>query len=173
MTKVDYTVIRSDRKTLAVEITTDLRVLVRAPRRASKREIARLINAHIQWIDSHLEKQRQRLSKKPPLTDDERIELKKRAKDIIPPLVAHFSELMNLQPIGVKITSAEKRFGSCSGKNSLSFSYLLPLYPMPAIEYIVVHELAHIPHKNHGRDFYALIESILPNYKARKKLLRD
>ena len=45
-------------------------------------------------------------------------------------------------------------------------------YPTPAVEYVVVHELAHIRHKNHGKDFYAFIASVLPDYKEREKLLR-
>ena len=46
------------------------------------------------------------------------------------------------------------------------------LYPPEAIDYVVVHELAHIPHKNHGREFYACVAEILPDYKKRRALLR-
>ena len=73
----------------------------------------------------------------------------------------------------MKITGAEHRFGSCSGKDSLCFSYRLADYPPEAVEYVVVHELAHIREKNHGPRFYALVEGALPDYKAREKLLRQ
>ena len=79
---------------------------------------------------------------------------------------------MGLEPTGVKITSAKKRFGSCSAKNSICYSWRLMLYSKEAIDYVVVHELAHIAHKNHGPQFYALIEKYLPDYKEREKLLR-
>ena len=79
---------------------------------------------------------------------------------------------MGLTPAGISITGAEKRFGSCSGKNRLCFSWRLMLYPPEAVDYVVVHELAHIRHKNHGRDFYALVASILPDYRQREALLR-
>jgi predicted metal-dependent hydrolase len=79
---------------------------------------------------------------------------------------------MGLRPAGVKITSAAKRFGSCSAKNSLCFSWRLMRYPEAAIDYVIVHELAHIRHKNHGRDFYTLIGAVLPDYRERKKLLK-
>ena len=80
---------------------------------------------------------------------------------------------MGLVPQGVKITSAKTRFGSCSAKNSLCFSYLLLCYPMEAVDYVVVHELAHIRFKNHKKEFYALIEACMPDYKQRRMLLKN
>ena len=79
---------------------------------------------------------------------------------------------MELKPAGIKITSAQKRFGSCSGKNSICYSWRLMLYPPEAIDYVVVHELAHIVHKNHSAKFYALVAKYLPDYKERENLLR-
>ncbi|MEG1614194.1 MAG: M48 family metallopeptidase, partial [Oscillospiraceae bacterium] len=76
-------------------------------------------------------------------------------------------------PTAVKITSAEKRFGSCSGKNSLCFSYRLMQYPQDAIDYVIVHELAHIKHKNHSKNFYELIEQYMPDYKERNAILKN
>lgn len=57
-------------------------------------------------------------------------------------------------------------------KNGLCFSWRLMQYPPEAVDYVVVHELAHIVHKNHGNAFYALIGSVLPDYPARRALLR-
>ena len=79
---------------------------------------------------------------------------------------------MGVTPTGVKITSARKRYGSCSGKNSLCFSCFLMNCPEAAIDLVVVHELCHIRVKNHGPAFYALLERYLPDYRERKKLLR-
>lgn len=168
----DYTVIYSKRKTMALEITKDLRIIVRSPMRASTRDIARMVQTHAQWIESHLETQRKRLEARPALTKDEEANLRRLAKEIIPLKVAYYGRLMNLEPSGITITSAEKRFGSCSPKNRLAFSWRLLRYPEAAVDYVVVHELAHIPHKNHGKAFYALIEAFLPDYKERKKLLK-
>ena len=80
---------------------------------------------------------------------------------------------MNLHPTGVTITGAEKRFGSCSAKNRICYSWRLMAYPEAAIDYVVVHELAHIRHKNHGKEFYACIESILPDWRTRRGLLKE
>ena len=79
---------------------------------------------------------------------------------------------MGLQPTGVTVTGARKRFGSCSGKDRICFSWRLMLYPPEAIDYVVVHELAHIRHKNHSKAFYDLVASVLPDYREREALLR-
>ncbi len=168
----DYTVIRSKRKTLALEITADLQIRVRAPLRASNHDIRQLVENNENWLEKHLEKQKARRALRPELTETQINELINDAKAYIPQRVVQFSAIMGLKPTAVKITRAEKRFGSCSGKDSLCFSYRLMLYPEAAIDYVIVHELAHIPHKNHGRDFYALIESVLPDYRERRKLLK-
>ena len=75
-------------------------------------------------------------------------------------------------PHRIKITSAKKRFGSCNGKNSICFSLYLMQYPQAAIDYVVVHELCHIRHHDHSPAFYRLVESVLPDYKERERLLR-
>lgn len=168
----DYTVKYSKRKTIALEITKEAKLFVRAPMQAGKRDIEQMINKHARWIGKHLEAQKKRVLTQPPLTPDEQEELKIRAKNVIPARVAYFGHLMGLTPEGITITGAEKRFGSCSPKNRLSFSWRLMRYPEAAVDYVVVHELAHILHKNHGPLFYALIETYLPDYRDRQKLLK-
>ena len=78
---------------------------------------------------------------------------------------------MDVYPKNIKITSAKKRFGSCSTKNNICFSYLLMLYPIEAITYVVVHELAHIKYHNHSSDFHNYIKKFLPQAKEYEKLL--
>jgi predicted metal-dependent hydrolase len=158
---------------MGLEITKDLKVLVRAPMYASKRDIEKMVQKHADWIKSRLEKQKKRAEARPELTADQREALKKQAEAVLPQKAAYYGSLMGLEPTGVGITGAEKRFGSCSAKNRLSFSWRLMRYPEAAVDYVVVHELAHIRHKNHGKEFYALIESYMPDYKERRKLLKE
>jgi predicted metal-dependent hydrolase len=73
----------------------------------------------------------------------------------------------------ITITSARTRFGSCSSEGNISYSYRLMLYPEEAIDYVVVHELAHRREMNHSPRFYAIVERILPDYKERRKLLKQ
>ena len=168
-----YELIRSRRRTLALEITRDCRVLVRAPLRASKTRIDEFVAAHEDWIALHLERQRWRAAEAPPPpTQTDIAALKARAKEVLPPKVAYWAGVMGVRPTGVKITTAQKRYGSCSGKNSLCFSCFLMRQPEAAIDLVVVHELCHIREKNHGPAFYALLAQYLPDYKERKKLLK-
>ena len=168
-----YELIRSGRKTLALEITRDCRVLVRAPRRLSRERIDAFVAKHAAWIAAHLEQQRRRAALAPPApTAEEIAALKERARQLLPPKVALWGEKMGLRPAGVKITAARTRYGSCSGKNSLCFSCFLVNCPEAAIDLVVVHELCHIRVKNHGPAFYALLEQTLPDWRERKQLLR-
>lgn len=168
-----YELIRSDRKTLALEITKDGRVLVRAPARLSRTRIDAFVQRHAAWIEAHLARQRQRLAAAPPPpTAEEVAALKAKARTVLPERVAHWSRVMDVTPTGVKITAAKTRYGSCSGKNSLCFSCFLMNCPEEAIDLVVVHELCHIREKNHGPRFYALLEQYLPDYTERKKLLK-
>ena len=80
---------------------------------------------------------------------------------------------MQLTPSAVKINSAKTRFGSCSAKNSLNFSCRVMIYPPEIIDYVIVHELAHIKHHNHSRAFYALIAEFSPDYKERILFLKE
>lgn len=168
-----YTLIRSRRKTLALEITRDCRLLVRAPQRCSQTRIEEFVVRNEPWIQRHMETVRQRLAESgPPPTPEETAALKARARAILPGKVAQYAALMGLRPTGLKITTARKRYGSCSGKNSLCFSCYLMASPEEAVDAVVVHELAHIVHKNHGPQFYALVEQYLPDYQARRKQLK-
>ena len=168
-----FELIRSRRKTLVLEITKDCRVLVRAPRTLSRERIDAFVAAHQDWIARHLERQRLRAAAAPPAPTPAEIEaLKARARAILPPLIAEWSEKMGVTPTGFRVTTARTRYGSCSGKNSLCFSCFLMNSPEDAIELVVVHELCHIRVKNHGPAFYALLEHYLPDYRARKQHLR-
>ena len=169
---MDYTLIRSRRRTMALEITRDGRILVRAPQRAPQSVIDRFVESHADWIAKAMEKQRQRAESRPPLTETEIAALRQKAKEILPDRVAHYAAIMGVAPTGIRITSAKTRFGSCSAKNSLCFSLYLMAYPEAAIDYVVVHELAHIRQKNHSPAFYAEVAKVMPDYKERVKLLK-
>ena len=168
----EYEIIRSKRKTVALEVDRDGKVKVRAPLKMKKEEIERFVSSHEKWIENAVERQKQRREKEVERTPEQIKEAKKELKSIILPMIEKYSALMGVRPEAVTITSAQTRFGSCSGKNRISFSYRLADYPLEAVEYVVVHELAHIKQKNHGKNFYALIEKHLPDYKERVKLLK-
>ena len=169
----DYTLIRARRRTMSLQLDREGKAVVRAPYGVKKEYIDRFVAEHEDWLTRAREKQRARRLAHLEPTDDERKALIARAKEYLPRRTAHWSAVMGLVPSGVKITSARTRFGSCSGKNSICFSWRLMLYPSEAIDYVIVHELAHIRHHDHSPAFYALIEQYLPDWKACMKLLKE
>lgn len=170
---MDYESRLSKRKTMSLTVTKELTVLVKAPFGTPEKVIDDFVNSHIKWIEEHTAIVSERNLKYGELSEQRKCELRALAKSEIPRRVEYFADIMQLYPASIKITSAQGRFGSCSGKNSLCFSYRLMLYPPQAIDYVVVHELAHIKHKNHSAAFYALVENYLPDYKEREKLLKQ
>ena len=168
---MEYTVMRSRRKTVSLEITGDCKVVIRAPMRFSDSEAEAFYAKHADWVASKLKIQAER-SRRNLETDAAEKELRAKARLVLPRLVEKYSELMGLYPSSVKITSARTRFGSCGPNNSICFSWRLMAYPAEVAEYVVVHELAHIKHRNHGDEFYALVEKYLPDYKDRRRLLK-
>ncbi len=169
---MEYELIRSKRKSIAIEITRDCRLLVRAPSRYPRAEIDRFVESRRDWIESHMESQRLRAEAHPEPDEAECRRLIALAKEQLPPLVARYAAAMGLTPSRITITGARTRFGSCSGKNALSFSWRLMEYPREAVELVVVHELCHFVHKNHGPEFYRLLGSVLPDHRERKALLK-
>lgn len=166
-----YKIIRSKRKSLALEVTRNVEVIVRAPLNMSNEKISVFLLQRYEWIKKAIEKQKQR-SDKFSLSAEQLSILKQKAAQIIPQRVEYYSKIMNLYPTAVKINFARTRLGSCSPKNSINFSCYLMLFPNEAVDYVVVHELAHIKYKNHQKEFYSLIEKYMPDYKNRAKLLK-
>ena len=169
----DYTVIRSGRKTVAITIASDGKVIVRAPYLVSDKKIKDFVESKAEWIAEKSELAKKKHEKTAELTPEDERKYINMASDILPDKVKHYADIMGLYPDGVRITSARKRLGSCSGKNSICFSWRLMLYDDDVIDYVVVHELAHIKHKNHGRDFYAFIERYLPDYRSAVKKIKE
>lgn len=168
---MEYTIIRSRRKTVSIEVSHECRVIVRAPLKMPQREIECFVLKHEAWIENAITKQCEITANTTKLSAEEINTLYKRAQEILPVRVKYYSELMKLYPVQINITRARKRFGSCSSKKVISFSVLLMAYPLEAIDYVIVHELAHIKHMNHSKEFYELIEEYLPDHNERKKML--
>ena len=98
--------------------------------------------------------------------------LKKEAKKILENRVSIYANIMKVTPNNIGITSAKTRWGSCSGKNNINFTYRLILCPISVVDYVVVHELSHITHKNHSKKFWNCVESFYPSYKKEENWLK-
>ena len=145
-----------------------------------------LINRKKEWIESSIQK----MSKK-SLNDDEFLLLGEKKKyenykiknidtfyrgeieKILPQKVDEFSKKMNLFPTSISYRKNKRTWGSCNHKNGLNFNILLMKFPIEVMEYVIVHELAHIKHKNHSKDFWNLVAVYCSNYKEVEKLFKN
>ena len=97
---------------------------------------------------------------------------KKEILKYLPTLVEIHSKKMNLIPTSIKYRKNKRTWGSCNHKNELNFNILLMKFPIELMEYVIIHELAHIEHKNHSKKFWDLVEEFCPDYKQREKLFK-
>ena len=170
--------IRSKRRTISIEITPEAEVIVRAPYYASVSEINKLIGEKSDWIHKHLQKMSDRQKKKAEapsqeLTAQDIKLLTTKAKRIIPQRVRYYANIMGVTYGRITIRMQKSRWGSCSSKGNLNFNCLLMRTPDEIIDYVVVHELCHLKEMNHSPRFWAEVEKIFPDYKERRKWLKD
>lgn len=183
------TIIRSDRKTLAIQINPDLSVTVRAPIYTSQRDIERILKEKEGWIQKHIEQIREQEAKRKEtqgeygkqgesiereyLSREEIQKLAEKALDYIPKRVSYFAKQIGVTYGRITIRNQKTRWGSCSSKGNLNFNCLLMLTPLEVIDYVVVHELCHRKEMNHSKAFWAEVEKVIPNYKAQVKWLKE
>ena len=171
------TVIRSNRKTVAIQVNCDLSVTVRAPRSASEKEIEEILKKKEVWISRHIEKikkTRERFEAEPTekLTREKVIALAEEALKIIPARVEYFAKVIGVTYGKITIRNQKTRWGSCSQKGNLNFNWKLVLMPQELLDYVVVHELAHRKEMNHSARFWAIVEQELPDYQKRRNELK-
>ena len=177
-TDYEITLIRSRRKSLAIEITPELQVVVRAPARMPVREINAFVQEKDDWIRAHLQRmaEKKRLReqcREQALSKEELQELAAQAMKLIPQKVHYYAQIIGVTYGRITIRNQRTRWGSCSGKGNLNFNCLLLLMPEEVLDYVVVHELCHRKEMNHSARFWEEVEKILPDYRQRRKWLKD
>jgi len=213
---MDFDIIRSRRKTIAVEITKEGGVLVRAPLKLSRREVLAFVHQSSGWIARKLAHTRVLQEERTPRRFGEgelfpfmgeqhclryvaggehlrkengefllgadlsaragdlfRTWYRARAREILEDRVAQFALRMGLTCRSVRITDAKERWGSCNAAGSLNFAWRLVMAPPHVIDYVIVHELAHLVEMNHSRRFWGRVGRVLPDYAKRRKWLRE
>ena len=162
-------IIRSNRKTISLRINRQGEAEVRAPYLCPRSVIDRFLDTHREWLE------RQLADWQPPKehSAQELAELRRQAKEYFPARVAYYAQIMGVRPAGVKITAAKTRYGSCSPKGGICFSLYLMEKSERARDYVVVHELAHLLRRDHSKEFYKIVASVMPDYKERIKELKS
>lgn len=172
------TVIRSNRKTVAIQVNSDLSVTVRAPRSVSEKDIEEILKKKEAWISKHIEKikeTKERFEAEPTekLTREKVIALAEEALKVIPARVEYFARVIGVTYGKITIRNQKTRWGSCSSKGNLNFNCLLMLAPPEVLDYVVVHELCHRKQMNHSKAFWSEVEKVLPDYKEARKWLKE
>lgn len=211
--KIDK-IIRSKRKTIALVVSVDATLVVRAPMMATLEYIENLVFKKRFWIN---EKKKQVLKNGGPaknkefvngegflylgetyklkIENCEAVELsdylyfpqkylnnapvkmiqwyKQKALEKITERAKWHSQIAGWKFKSISITNAEKRWGSCGPSGSINFSWKLIMAPLNVIDYVVVHELAHVTEKNHSARFWNKVKTVLPDYKSRQRWLKD
>lgn len=172
------TVIRSNRKTVAIQVNSDLSVTVRAPRSVSEKDIEEILKKKEAWISKHIKKikeTKERFEAEPTekLTREKVIALAEEALKVIPERVEYFAKVIGVTYGKITIRNQKTRWGSCSSKGNLNFNCLLMLAPPEVLDYVVVHELCHRKQMNHSKAFWLEVEKVLPDYKEARKWLKE
>lgn len=215
-TRIDK-IIRSRRKSIALVVSANAELVVRAPMRTSLEYIRDLVGRKSSWIDK---KQKWILKNGSPAKSKEFVDgeeflylgesyklkidycdnikledflyfpekyllksdfsrakivawYKQEAKSIITERANLYSRLTGWRFKSISIRSAETRWGSCGAKGSINFAWKLVMAPLEVIDYVVVHELAHLVERNHSARFWNKVRTVFPDYKTRRKWLSD
>ena len=111
----------------------------------------------------------------PKSTNEETVQkwLKTNAKRYFTAMTELRAREMNASYKAVLVSSAKRRWGACSADNTLRFTFRLAFAPTAVIDYVVIHELAHTFYKNHGKLFWAKVAEFCPDWKIKRKWLKD
>lgn len=170
-----HTLRRSSRaRNLRLTVYPDGRVVLTVPRRASEREASKFLAERAPWVEATLA----RLAKlPPPLVPKggrrEYLARREEARALAEELLARWNKIYGFRWSRVSIRNQKTRWGSCSRRGSLSFNYRLVHLPPELADYLVVHELCHLAHMNHGPKFWAEVARAIPDYRPRAVALRS
>lgn len=177
--EIEVEIIRSKRRSMAIQIRTDGSVVVRVPMHASDRAIKRFVSAHARWIADNRGQMFERRKKLAdnlydiPAWESLSAADKKIAKQKIMEHVDYYARRMEIDYGSISMRNQKSRWGSCSSKGNLNFNYRLAYLPEELLDYVVVHELAHRRHMDHSAAFWEEVETYYPAYKKCRQMLND
>jgi len=165
-----YQVIRSDRKTIAIQLKPDGEIVVRCPRGMRTEDVRCFVERKADWIQT----QRSKLPAQGTVkyTNREIEQFRAMARGMITSQVKYYAPIIGVSYNQIAIRKQRTRWGSCSSKGNLNFNCLLALVPPEVLDYVVVHELCHRKEMNHSARFWSEVKRILPDYVERREWLK-
>lgn len=173
MKKITYEIIHSRRKTMALQVKQDGSVVVRCPLWVSDTQAREFAEEHQEWICEHLKEVLKKKEERAVYTKEQVEEFRQHARWMLAQKTWQWAQKMEVTYGKITIRQQVTRWGSCSGKGNLNYNWKLVLLPEELVDYVVVHELAHRREMNHSPRFWRIVEEQLPDYRERRKRLRD
>lgn len=170
-------IIKSQRRTIGLEVHADEKVIVRAPLRMSSADIERFVDEHKDWINQKLDIVRQKSEDRQGtgapdaghLTEQELEDI----KNAFEKRVLYYCDIMKVNVGRITIRNQKTRWGSCSAKGNVNFNYQLYYMPQELMDYVIVHELSHRRYMNHSAEFWAEVEKYCPGYRIYREQLKE
>ena len=173
--KIVYTLKKNRRaRHIRLSVSADANVVLTLPWFASSALAEKFLREKADWVFSHLEKfKSKKQSSLPPATRADYLRYKELAREIAAKKLARFNAEYGFQWNKISIRDTKTRWGSCSSKGNLNFSYRIIYLPEHLCDYIVIHELCHLGQFNHSARFWALVSREFPDYKKARREIRE
>lgn len=179
-TQISCELVRSGRKTVALEVSRDGVVRLRIPYQYPEKMALEFLERKRPWLFQAVEKVNQRQKKRkeaqavcPEITEAEEQAYRRQAKAILTQKADVYAKKLGVTYEKLTVKDQKTRWGSCSAKGNLNFNWRIVLAPEPVTDYVVIHELAHRIHMNHSAAFYQTIAAIMPDYRRQEQWLKE
>lgn len=162
-------------RSIRIEIRGSDEVLLVIPRRGSRAAAQAFLQSRLNWIERKLDEHRRREAGRiaiPMPAIGERA-LREQARGIARGLIAAEAQRLGVQPTSLRIADQRTLWGSCGRNGTISLNWRLVLAPPEVFRYVVIHELAHLTHRNHGQRFWALVARQMPDFAVHRCWLRE
>ena len=163
--EIQYEITYSKIKNVYIQIKEG-KIIIKAPKRISKKEIEKIIENKSEWIKSSLEKSKQKQEKSEKYT-------KEQFKEIVEKQANELIKETGLVPNKIRIKDIKYAWGTCSANKNITINYKLIKYSEQAIKYVILHELCHLKYMNHSKEFWGLVERYMQNYKEIKREFKE
>ena len=178
-------VIRSQRKTMAIQVHADGRVTFRIPKQLPGTDVQKQLESHRGWILNKLREMEDRRKKREKAKEQAGAHTnqfpewgalqtaeKKHIQESFRQRAEYYAGMMGVTFGNITIRNQKTRWGSCSGKGNLNFNYKLYFLPAELMDYVIIHELAHRRHMNHSAAFWQVVEQYCPEWRTARARLR-
>ena len=164
---------RSKRKTLAIQVTKELQLHIKAPFHTSERYIYCFVQQKRFWIYKQAKRIIEDDKVRVERTEEEIQRLREHARTVLTAQSEEYAKQLNVSFNKIRIGNQRTRWGSCSSNGTISYNWRLILMPEAIRDYVVVHELCHLIEMNHSTRFWKLVASILPDYAVHREWLKQ